>query len=387
MNIHEYQAKDLFRQFGVPVPAGRMAETADEAKRIAQDLGTGVVAVKAQIHAGGRGKGGGVKIVDNVDAAFQAATSLLGYRLVTPQTGLHGQTVRRLLIEAGHRIKKEYYVGLTLDRSLGLPVFMVSTEGGMDIEEVAEKTPEKIFRETVDPGFGLLPFQGRGLASSLGFDGNLIRTAADVFAKIYQLFTTLDASLVEINPLILTADDDILALDGKINFDDNALFRHPEIKALADPYETDPLELEAVGYGLNYIRLEGNIGAMVNGAGLAMATMDLIKQAGAEPANFLDVGGGANADMIANGFRIILSDERVKAVLINIFGGILRCDVLARGVIEAASREKVTVPIIIRMEGTNVEEGRRILEESDLEFTVAGDLLDAAAKVAAVVRD
>lgn len=386
MKIHEYQAKELFQKYGLPVPAGGMAETAEQAVEIAGRLKPGKMAVKAQIHAGGRGKGGGVKVVDGPDQVAAAAQALLGFCLVTPQTGPQGQTVRKVLIEEGQAITKEFYAAVTLDRALAQPVFMVSPAGGMDIEEVAHTTPHLIFKEAIDPRLGMLPFQGRNLARNLGLSGALLRAGADLFAKAYQLFSTLDASLVEINPLVLTADDRLLALDAKITFDDSGLFRHPEIKSLEDPYEVDPLELEATRYGLNYIRLDGNIGAMVNGAGLAMATMDLIKQAGAEPANFLDVGGGANADMIAKGFRIILADQRVKAILINIFGGILRCDVLAKGVIEAASQVQVKVPIIIRLEGTNVEDGRRLLNESGLTFSVAGDLKDAAQKVAAIVR-
>ena len=343
-------------------------------------------AVKAQIHAGGRGKGGGVKVVGSADEAAKAAEAMLGKPLITPQTGPGGQTVRSVLVEEGQSIVKEFYVGLTVDRSLARPVMMVSPAGGMDIEEVAEKTPELIFKEAIDPGLGLQGYQGRNLAVNLGLTGKQIREASTLFANLYKLFSDQDCSLVEINPLILTGDGGLLALDAKINFDDNGLFRHPEIKKLEDPFEVDSLELEAGKYNLNYIRLDGNIGAMVNGAGLAMATMDLIKQAGAEPANFLDVGGGANEEMIANGFRIILSDERVRAVLINIFGGILRCDVLAQGVVAATAKEKVDVPIIIRLEGTNVDEGRRILNDSGLKFEVAGDLLEAAKKVAAVVR-
>ena len=387
MNIHEYQAKALFREYGLPVPQGAETDTPLRAREMAKRLHTPVMAVKAQIHAGGRGKGGGVKIVHGPDEVRAAAEALLGSNLKTPQTGPEGRTVRRVLIEAGQEIKHEYYVGLTMDRNLAKPVFMVSPAGGMDIEEVAEKNPELIFKEPVDPRMGLLPFQARHLARNLGFEGPLLRVAASIFAKIYKLFVDKDASLVEINPLIQTANEELLALDAKINFDDNALFKHPEIKALEDPHEVDFLELEATSFGLNYIRLDGNIGAMVNGAGLAMATMDLIKQAGAEPANFLDVGGGANTEMIANGFKLILSDERVKAVLINIFGGILRCDILAKGVIEAADKMKVTVPIIVRLEGTNVEEGRRLLDESSLSFSVARDLKEAAEKVAAVVRN
>jgi succinyl-CoA synthetase beta subunit len=369
------------------VPNGVVAESGDEAQKAAGNLASGKLAVKAQIHAGGRGKGGGVKVVDSSADVSATADAMLGKPLVTPQTGPEGQIVRKVLIEEGQDIQKEFYAGLTLDRALAKPVFMVSPAGGMDIEEVAEKTPEKIFKEPVDPALGLQPFQGRKLGQFLGLSGAQLRQAASLFGSLFKLFNSLDASLVEINPLILTGEGGLLALDAKINFDDSALFRHPEIKELEDPYEVDPLELQANKFDLNYIRLDGNIGAMVNGAGLAMATMDLIKQAGAEPANFLDVGGGANAEMIANGFRIILSDERVKAILINIFGGILRCDVLAQGVIEAATTEKVDVPIIIRLEGTNVDEGRRLLNESGLTFSVAGDLKDAAEKVAAVVRN
>ncbi|MEW6262088.1 MAG: ADP-forming succinate--CoA ligase subunit beta [Thermodesulfobacteriota bacterium] len=387
MKIHEFQAKDLFSRYGLPVPAGGKADTPEKAEVEAGKLKAGPLAVKAQIHAGGRGKGGGIKVVSSPAEARTAAETLLGLRLITPQTGPQGQIVRRVLVEEGQTVKKEFYAGLTLDRRLAKPVLMVSPAGGMDIEEVAEKTPELIFKEAVDPRLGLLPFQSRDLAVNLGLSGALLRAGAEIMAGLYRLFTELDASLVEINPLVLTGDDRLLALDAKINFDDSALFRHPEIKALEDPDEVDPLELEATRQGLNYIRLDGDIGAMVNGAGLAMATMDLIKQAGAEPANFLDVGGGASATMITNGFKIILADPRVKAILINIFGGILRCDVLAKGVIEAATQVNVKVPIIIRLEGTNVEEGRRLLNDSGLKFSVAHDLKDAAEKVAAVVRN
>jgi len=386
MKIHEYQAKEIFRQYGIPVPAGGDIETPEQIKDAARKLGLRQMVVKAQIHAGGRGKGGGVKLVDSLEEAEEVARRLLGSPLVTHQTGPQGQIVRRILIEEASSIRQEVYVGLTIDRNLGQPVFMVSPAGGMNIEEVAEQTPELIFKETVDVRVGLSPFQGHNLARGLGWGQSLLRSAGGIFTKMYALFDALDASLVEINPLVVTEDDRLLALDAKINFDDNALFRHPDIKALEDPHEMDPLELEASRHNLNYIRLDGNIGAMVNGAGLAMATMDLIKQAGAEPANFLDVGGGADAETITHGFRIILSDERVKAILINIFGGILRCDVLAKGVVEAASRERVNVPIIIRLKGTNVEEGRRILNESGLSFSVARDLNEAAGKVAAMVR-
>jgi succinyl-CoA synthetase beta subunit len=386
MKIHEFQAKDLFKRYQVPVPAGGVAETPDEAQVIAAGLSSSSFVVKAQIHAGGRGKGGGVKRVESPAAAAEAAQALLGRPLITPQTGPAGQVVRRVLVEAAENFRQEYYIGLTIDRNLARPVMMVSPAGGMDIEEVAEKTPEKIFKETVDPLFGFRGYQGFRLAEALGWNGKLLRAGAACFARLYRLFVELDASLVEINPLVVASAEAPLALDAKITFDDNGLFRHPEIKELMDPDEMDPLELQAGRHGLNYIRLDGNIGVMVNGAGLAMATMDLIKQAGAAPANFLDVGGGANAEAIAQGFRIILSDERVKALLINIFGGILRCDVFAQGVVEAAGQARVDVPIIVRLEGTNMEEGQRILGASGLNFAVARDLKEAAQKVADLVR-
>ena len=368
MKIHEYQAKDLYKQFNLPVPQGEVAATPEQAYDIANKLqGDGFV-VKAQIHAGGRGKGGGVKFGQGPDEVRNAARDLLGTTLVTPQTGPEGRLVRKVLIEAAAELKKEYYVGLTLDRNLARPVMMVSPAGGMDIEEVAEKTPELIFKETIDPRAGLEPFQARNLAARLGWRNGLLHSGAAFFSNLYRLFIAYDVSLAEINPLALLKDDHLLAVDAKVNFDDNALFRHPELKDLIDTNEMDPLELEASRSNLNYIRLSGNIGAIVNGAGLAMATMDLIKQAGAEPANFLDVGGGANEEAIGQGFRIIMSDKRVKAILINIFGGILRCDVFAKGVIDAVGQAQVKVPIIIRLEGTNKEEGQRILNESSLDF-------------------
>ncbi|MBW2052633.1 MAG: ADP-forming succinate--CoA ligase subunit beta [Deltaproteobacteria bacterium] len=386
MKIHEYQAKTLFARFGIPVPEGAVAGTPDEARDIAAKLSQNRYVVKAQIHAGGRGKGGGVKLVESPEEVYEAARNLLGQNLVTPQTGPEGRLVRQVLVEAAHGYRQEFYVGLTLDRNLAQPVIMVSSAGGMDIEEVAEKTPELIFREALNPRWGFLAFQGGNLAQRLKWEGSLFRTGAALFANLYRLFSSLDASLAEINPLVVTDDGRLLALDAKINIDDNALFRHPEMEELVDPNEMDPLELEASRYKLNYIRLDGNIGAMVNGAGLAMATMDLIKQAGAEPANFLDVGGGADAVVTAQGFRIILSDERVKAILINIFGGILRCDVLAQGVVEAAKAVQIKVPIIVRLEGTNKEEGQRLLNDSGIDFAVAYDLRDAAEKVANLVR-
>jgi succinyl-CoA synthetase beta subunit len=386
MKIHEYQAKDLYKRFNLPVPQGAVATTPERAYEIANELqGNGFV-VKAQIHAGGRGKGGGVKFGRGPDEVRDAARDLLGSTLVTPQTGPEGRLVRKVLIETALELKKEYYVGLTLDRNLARPVMMVSPAGGMDIEAVAEKTPELIFKEAIDPRAGLEPFQARNLAERLGWRNRLLLEGAAFFSNLYRLFVTYDVSLAEINPLALLKDDQLLALDAKISFDDNALFRHPELKELIDTNEMDPLELEAGKNNLNYIRLSGNIGAIVNGAGLAMATMDLIKQAGAEPANFLDVGGGANEEAIGHGFRIIMSDKRVKAILINIFGGILRCDVFAKGVIDAVGQAQITVPIIVRLEGTNKEEGQRILNESSLDFAVAHNLKDAANQVAALVK-
>ncbi len=386
MKIHEYQAKKFFTRFNIPVPEGEAASAPEAARDVAGRLNRDRFVVKAQIHAGGRGKGGGVKLVNSPEEVFEAARALLGKKLVTPQTGPEGRLVQQVLVEAAHAYKQEFYVGLTLDRNLAKPVMMVSPAGGMDIEAVAEKTPELIFREEVDPRMGFLAFQGANLASDLGWEGDLFKAGAALFANLYRLFVSLDASLAEINPLVVTDEGQLLALDAKINIDDNALFRHPEMKELLDPNEMNPLELEASQHGLSYIRLDGSIGAMVNGAGLAMATMDLIKQAGAEPANFLDVGGGADAEKIARGFKIILSDNRVKAILINIFGGILRCDVLARGVIEAAQAAEIKVPVIVRMEGTNKAEGQRLMNESGLDFTVAHDLKEAAEKVSSLVK-
>jgi succinyl-CoA synthetase beta subunit len=385
MKIHEYQAKDLLKQFNVPVPQGDVATTSREARQVAEELSEGPFVVKAQIHAGGRGKGGGIKVAATFEEVEQAADQILGMTLVTPQTGPDGKEVNKVLVEQAQDIAQELYLGMVVDRSAGRPVIMMSAEGGMEIEEVAARTPERIFKEAVDPAAGFMPFQARNLAFGIGLNPTLIRPATSFIDHLYRMFTSLDCSLAEINPLVVTKGGAMLALDAKINLDDNALFRHHELAAMEDPEEMDPLEHEARKHHLNYIRLTGNVGAMVNGAGLAMATMDLIKAAGAEPANFLDVGGGASAEMVANGFRIILSDARVKGVLINIFGGILRCDRLAEGVIQAVKEVQVKVPIIIRLEGTNVEEGRRLLNESGLTFTVAEDMQDAARKVAALV--
>jgi succinyl-CoA synthetase beta subunit len=362
MKIHEYQAKAILARHGVPVPRGEVAFTAPDAREIASRLG-GLVVVKAQIHAGGRGKGGGVKIAKNADEAEKIAKDMFGMTLVTHQTGPAGRTVSRVLVEEGLQMSRELYLSVVLDRAAGKLVMMASAAGGMDIEEVAAKTPEKIVRVAVEPGVGLVPFEARRLGFAIGLDGPQVTKGVKLMTALYETFLATDASLVEINPLVVTASGDLLALDAKMNFDDNALFRHADIRELRDPSEEDPLEIEASMFSLNYIHLDGNIGCMVNGAGLAMATMDIIKLAGGEPANFLDVGGGANAEQIRNAFKILMSDKNVKAVLINIFGGILRCDVLAQGVIAAVKELGVPVPIVIRMEGTNVDEGKRLLRE------------------------
>jgi succinyl-CoA synthetase beta subunit len=386
MKIHEYQGKEILRRFGVPVPRGIAAFSADEARAAAVELGTPVVVVKAQIHAGGRGKGGGVKVVRGADAAYDTAKAMLGMRLVTHQTGPEGRTVGRLLIEEGLAIARELYLGLVIDRATKRPVMMVSPDGGVEIEKVAAETPERIFKAFIDPALGLQGFQARQLAFALGLQGPQVGKAVKLMAAIYQAFLATDASLVEINPLIVTEAGDLVALDAKVNFDDNALFRHADLKELRDLTEEDPLEIEASKFSLNYIKLDGTVGCMVNGAGLAMATMDIIKLAGGEPANFLDVGGGANAEQIKNAFRILMSDTNVRAVLINIFGGILRCDVLAEGVIAAVRDLGVRVPIVIRMEGTNVEQGKEMLKSSGLNFTTADTMSEAAEQVVAQAR-
>ncbi|HUE89559.1 MAG TPA: ADP-forming succinate--CoA ligase subunit beta [Vicinamibacterales bacterium] len=383
MKIHEYQAKAILARHGVPVPRGEVALSAQEAGEIARRLG-GVVVVKAQIHAGGRGKAGGVKVVKSSDEAEKVAAALLGQSLVTYQTGPTGQVVGRLLIEEGVAIDRELYLSMLVDRASQKIVVMVSAEGGVEIEEVAAKTPEKIHKEFITPGIGLQPYQARKLAFALGLDGAQIGKATAMMLALYKAFVATDAAMLEINPLITTKAGDLLALDAKMNFDDNALYRHPDIKDLRDLAEEDPLEVEASKFSLNYIRLDGNIGCMVNGAGLAMATMDIIKLAGGMPANFLDVGGGANAEQIRSAFKILMSDKNVKAVLINIFGGILRCDVLAQGVIAAVKELGVPVPIVIRMKGTNVEEGKRMLADSGLNFTTADTMNEAADQVVAL---
>ncbi|HLC25884.1 MAG TPA: ADP-forming succinate--CoA ligase subunit beta [bacterium] len=385
MKIHEYQAKEIMTQFGVPLPRGRVARTPEEAQAIARELG-GTVVVKAQIHAGGRGKGGGVKLARTTDEALAAARAILGMNLVTPQTGPQGRRVKSVLVEEGMAIAKELYLGIVVDRGIAGPMIIASEAGGMEIEEVAAHTPERIIREPIDTSVGLRSFQARKVAFALNQAPEVTGKLADFVMKLYRVFEAKDCSLAEINPLVITEQGNVLALDAKINVDDNALFRHPEIVELRDLDEEDPLEVEASKFRLNYIKLDGEVGCMVNGAGLAMATMDIIKLAGSSPANFLDVGGGASQEMVENAFRILLSDAHVKAVLINIFGGILRCDILARGVVEAVKKINVTVPIVVRMEGTNGEEGRKILQSSGLNFLVANGLQDAAEKVVAATR-
>ncbi len=387
MKIHEYQAKKIFRQFNVPVPEGMLVTSLSKAEKACKDIPGPPWVVKAQVHAGGRGKGGGVKVVPAAKEVAAVADALLKTSLITPQTGPEGVKVRKVLVEEGVKIERELYLGMVIDRKMGKPTMIFSQAGGMDIEEVAKETPDLIFKAPVDPATGWLPFQSRNLIYRLDPlpAPSVIKQLMSLMGRIYKVFTDLDCSLVEINPLVITADDQVLAVDAKINLDDNALFRQKEMLALDDPSEEDPLERMAKESHLNYIRLDGNIGAMVNGAGLAMATMDLIKAAGAEPANFLDAGGGASEEMISKGFEIILMDPRVKAILVNIFGGILRCDVLARGVLAAALKNKIEVPLIVRLEGTNVEEGRKILSESDLTFLLARDLAEAAEHVAAQV--
>jgi succinyl-CoA synthetase beta subunit len=386
MKIHEYQAKELLSKYGVAVPRGLVARSPEEAYHAAKELGTDVVVVKAQIHAGGRGKGGGVKLARSADEAQELASKMLGMNLVTHQTGPEGREVRTLLVEEGLPIDKEFYLGIVLDRATGRPVFMASSAGGMDIEEVAASTPELILRETIDPAVGFRPFQARKLAFGLGLPAPLVNQAAKFMQALYNAYEQTDASLVEINPFLLTKDGRLFALDAKITFDDNAMFRHPDFHSLRDLNEEEPLEIEASKFDLNYIKLDGNIACMVNGAGLAMATMDIIKLAGGEPANFLDVGGGASQERVEAAFRILLADPNVRAVLINIFGGIVRTDMVARGVIEAAKAIGVQVPIVVRLEGTNVEEGRRLISESGMNFTVAGGMKDAAEKVVALAQ-
>ena len=386
MKIHEYQAKELFKKYGIPTPEGGVASNPDEAVRVAKTLGGYPVVVKAQIHAGGRGKGGGVKLAKSEPEVQSVAGQIIGMNLVTHQTGAEGRLVRKVLVEQGLNIEKELYLSIIPDRAIAKIVVMASEAGGMDIEEVAAKTPEKIIKVAVNPLQGIQAYHCREVAYGLKLMPAVIKPFAAMLRDLYRLFVEKDCSLVEINPLVITSEETVVALDAKINFDDNALFRHKDAAEYRDLDEEDPLEVQASQYNLNYINLDGNVGNMVNGAGLAMATMDLIKLAGAEPANFLDVGGGASAEMVENGFKIILSDPKVKGILINIFGGILRCDVLAEGVVKAAKKTNISVPVVVRMEGTNIEEGRRILADSGLKLTTATDLKDAAQKVAEMVK-
>ncbi|HZP33434.1 MAG TPA: ADP-forming succinate--CoA ligase subunit beta [Candidatus Acidoferrales bacterium] len=380
MKIHEYQAKEIFRRFGVPTPRGEMVTSAEDARKVAQKLGTPVVVVKAQIHAGGRGKGGGVKLARSAEEAAQLASKILGMNLVTPQTGPGGRIVRRLLIEEGLDIKRELYLSVLVDRAVEAPVIMASAAGGMEIEEVARENPAAILRERIHPAVGLQPYVARKLAFGLGLTAEQAQHAVPFLQSLYRAFIETDASLAEINPLVVTGDGRLIALDAKMNFDDNALYRHKDLLELRDLDEEDPLEVEASNYKLNYIKLDGNVGCMVNGAGLAMATMDIIKLAGGSPANFLDVGGGASAEQVKNAFKILTSDKSVRSVFINIFGGILRCDVLATGVVAAARELQLKLPVIVRMEGTNVEQGRQILRDSKLNFTIGENMKDGAEK-------
>ncbi len=386
MKIHEYQAKEILKKFNVPVPIGKTAYSVDEAIAVAKEIPGKVKVVKAQIHAGGRGKGGGVKVAKGIPEVRKYAKQILGMNLVTHQTGPEGKIVKRLLIEQGVNIHKEMYVGITLDRAQSKNVVMVSTEGGVEIEKIAAETPEKILKETVDPAIGLQAYQARKLAFGLGLQGVQFKNAIKFLSALYKAYEASDASIAEINPLVITKEGEVIALDAKMNFDDNALYRHPDIVEFRDLDEEAPLEIEASKYNLNYIKLDGNVGCMVNGAGLAMATMDIIKLAGGEPANFLDVGGTANKETVANGFKIILSDPNVKAILINIFGGIVRCDRVAQGVIDAVKEIKVEIPIVVRLEGTNAIEAGVLLDKSGLNFEVAKTLEEAAKKVTAVLK-
>ena len=387
MNIHEYQAKTLLAKYGVAVPKGGVAYTAEEAEKVARGLSGPVYVVKAQIHAGGRGKGGGVKVTKSVDDAREAARKMIGMTLVTPQTGPQGKSVKRVYIEEGCDIKRELYLGMLVDRANGRITVMASTEGGMDIEEVAAKTPQKIFKVAVDPAAGFQAFHGRKLAFALGLEGKQVGEAGKFLAGLYRAFQETDMSLCEINPLVVTGDGRVMALDAKINFDDNALFRHKDVAELRDEDEEDKSELEAAKHGLNYIRLAGNIGCMVNGAGLAMATMDIIKLYGSAPANFLDVGGGATKERVTTAFKIILADPNVEGILVNIFGGIMRCDIIAEGVVAAAREVSLHVPLVVRLEGTNVELGKKILAQSGLPIVSADNLDDAAQKIVRAVKE
>ena len=387
MNIHEYQAKSLLAKYGVPVPKGGVAYTVDEAEKVAKELGGPVWVVKAQIHAGGRGKGGGVKVVKSLDAVREAAGKMIGMTLITPQTGAAGRLVKRIYVEEGADIKRELYLGMLVDRVTSRVSIMASTEGGMDIEEVAAHTPEKIVVVSVDPAAGMQAFHTRKIAFALGLSGDQIKAATKFLMATYKAFIDLDASLLEINPLVVTGKGDVIALDAKMNFDDNALFRHKDVAAMRDENEEDPAETRAAKFDLNYVKLDGSIGCMVNGAGLAMATMDIIKLSGGEPANFLDVGGGATKERVTEAFKIILSDPNVVGILVNIFGGIMRCDIIAEGVVSAAREVSLHVPLVVRLEGTNVDLGKKILAESGLPIVAADDLGDAARKIVKAVKE
>jgi succinyl-CoA synthetase beta subunit len=386
VNIHEYQAKELLSRYGVKVPTGKVAFSEDEAEQIAKDLGVNKYVVKAQIHAGGRGKGGGIKLSSSPSEIPQIVSELIGMGLVTHQTGPEGKIVRKVLIEEASEIKRECYLGMVIDREKERVVIMASGEGGVEIEEIARTHPERIIKEYVDPSLGLLPFQCRRLAYFLGFEGKVVNRAVNLITGLYRAFIENDCSLAEINPLIVTNEEEVLALDAKLNFDDNALFRHPEIEKLRDPDEEDPAELEAKSWGISYVKLGGNIGCLVNGAGLAMATMDIIKYYGGEPANFLDVGGGADAEQVTQAFKMILSDPNVKAIFVNIFGGIMKCDTIASGIITAVRDVGMNVPLVVRLEGTNVELGRNRLSESGLNILTGADMREAAARVVSVAK-
>jgi succinyl-CoA synthetase beta subunit len=386
MNVHEYQGKEILRKYGVKVPNGKVAFTVEEAVEAAQDLGSSVVVVKAQIHAGGRGKAGGVKVAKNLDEVRTYATEILGKTLVTHQTGPEGKEVKRLLIEEGCDIKKEYYVGLVLDRATSRVVLMASEEGGTEIEEVAEATPEKIFKEQIDPVLGLMPYQARRIAFNINIPKELVNQAVKFMMGLYNAYVEKDCSIAEINPLVVTGDGQVMALDAKLNFDSNALYRQKDILEYRDLEEEDPKEIEASKYDLSYISLDGNIGCMVNGAGLAMATMDIVKHYGGDPANFLDVGGGATAEKVTEAFKIILSDPNVKGIFVNIFGGIMKCDVIATGVVEAAKQVGLQVPLVVRLEGTNVDLGKQILNESGLNIIAAESMADGAEKIVSLVK-
>ena len=387
MNIHEYQAKSLLAKYGVPVPRGGVAYTAEEAEKVAKELGGPVWVVKAQIHAGGRGKGGGVKVVKSLDAVREAAGKMIGMTLITPQTGAAGRLVKRIYVEDGADIKRELYLGMLIDRVTARVSIMASTEGGMDIEDVAARTPEKIVVVSIDPAAGLQAYHTRKIAFALGLTGDQIKAATKFLMATYKAFVELDASLLEINPLVVTGKGDVIALDAKMNFDDNALFRHKDVAAMRDENEEDPAETRAAKFDLNYVKLDGSIGCMVNGAGLAMATMDIIKLSGGEPANFLDVGGGATRERVTEAFKIILSDPNVEGILVNIFGGIMRCDIIAEGVVSAAREVSLHVPLVVRLEGTNVDLGKKILAESGLPIVTADDLGDAARKIVKAVKE